>query len=462
MKYISSQTYWYANGNLEKKHRIEAGEKDVKLDNPSNVRTRGWMLTVPAKSMSFETLDTLLSKMASRDDAFAAKFQIERGKNTEYEHYQLFMYWKSKKSGSSVMTIFPGVHIEPSIKIEDSIKYVGKEDTRVAGPYVYGIADQIAGMAEGAEMVKRSMNDSALEMIKKGWRYDDFIMDPQWRTWALSHKKAIIDMDIAYAKQYYSTHVRPVSVDYVYGPTGTMKTMSVLQMYGGENVFIADLSSSFPFDGYDGESVLLLDDYRSDFKFSYLLRVLQGQPFRVNVKGASTWARWTKVIITSNLSLQEQYPNIEERKDPMYRRFEHGIVFMKLLPEESLPYASRDDAMHGIPTGYPNGVPGWSKSAAAEKYERESVAGYTPKVRSMPDKIVIDGKQYWDVPATDAPDGDPDSESQKSDGDSVEKEDDCKLMDDMFDDGDSLDNDDDDTVFNQLFDDGDSDDGSEK
>lgn len=96
MKYISSQTYWYANGNLEKKHRIEAGEKDVKLDNPSNVRTRGWMLTVPAKSMSFETLDTLLSKMASRDDAFAAKFQIERGKNTEYEHYQLFMYWKSK------------------------------------------------------------------------------------------------------------------------------------------------------------------------------------------------------------------------------------------------------------------------------------------------------------------------------------------------------------------------------
>lgn len=405
--YISSNTYWYKNGNLDKKKQIESGNKSVQLDNPGNVRTRGWMLTIPADNMAFETLDNLLSSIANKDSTFAAKFSIECGKNTGYKHYQMFLYWRGMKTGSAVMNLFPSVHIEPSISIKDSIQYVSKDDTHIAGPFIYGIADQVFGMMTDNDVSKRDLYDAAYQMITEhGYRYDDFISDPHWRRWSLTHKQAIMDMDSSYSKSYYSTHIRNVSVDYIYGPTRTGKTTTTLQMYGGSNVFIADMSSSFPFDGYAGEPVLLLDDYRSDFKFSYLLRILQGQPFRVNVKGSSTYARWTKVVITSNLSLAEQYPNLDERKDPLYRRFDHGIVFMKMSFDEALPYASREDAMFGKPCGgYPNGDPNWSFDEAVSKYDDTAwkPAGYVPHVRNVPDDITINGDDYWNIPAVPDP-----------------------------------------------------------
>jgi hypothetical protein len=160
-------------------------------------------------------------------------------------------------------------------------------------------------------------------------------------------------------------------VDYIWGPAGSGKTTSILNAFGRENVFIADATNAFPFDGYEGESVLLLDDFRSSLRFEYLLRVLQGQPFLVNVKGSHTLAHWTKVIISANISLSEQYPNLCERKDPLLRRFEHGIVFEKTSPAVALPYASREDAMRGIRNdGEQNGVQGYTPM-----WEREQNGG---------------------------------------------------------------------------------------
>jgi hypothetical protein len=117
----------------------------------------------------------------------------------------------------------------------------------------------------------------------------------------------------------------------------------------------------FPFDGYAGEEVLLLDDFRSSIIFNDLLRVLDRYPLRVNVKGSHSWACWTKVVISANIPLAEQYPNLSERKDPMLRRFEHGIVFEKTSPAVALPYASREDAMAGVRSDNgTNGVPGYT------------------------------------------------------------------------------------------------------
>lgn len=158
-----------------------------------------------------------------------------------------------------------------------------------------------------------------------------------------------------------STTERSQWINYIYGPAGSMKTSSVYDLYGRRNVFAADFGSSFPFDGYAGEPVLLVDDFRSPFVFNELLRVLDRYPLRLNIKGGHTWACWTKVVISANVSLEEQYPNLSERKDPLLRRFEHGIVFEKTSPEVALPYASREAAMKGVrDDGGVPGVPGYT------------------------------------------------------------------------------------------------------
>lgn len=384
-KYISSKQYW----------ALKDSGKSVSV---KSCRSRGWMLTIPADKMPFETLDNLLSKMATDDDNFAAKFSKERGNKTGYEHYQTFLYWKNPKVGLAVENIFPGVHIEPCRDIAASIKYVSKDETHIAGPFVYGIADQLAGMSTDADSVKRDLFDSATDLIDNhGWSYYDFLDDSKWRAWAatVNHKRFITDTRNNYLSKTYGCHDRNVSVDYIYGPTGSGKSDVVLRMYGAKNVFTADLSSAFPFDGYDGQPVLLLDDYRSDFKFSVLLRILHGQPYRVNVKGGSTYACWTKVVITSNIYISDQYPNLTERRDPLYRCFEHGVVWFKKDIDDALPYASKSDAMAGIVSyGAKNGVPGWSRSAAVGRCDLTNYNDVQPKRSGDSD---VDGGSYWDT-----------------------------------------------------------------
>lgn len=95
---------------------------------------------------------------------------------------------------------------------------------------------------------------------------------------------------------------RDVDVIALYGKAGSGKTSSVMKEHGYENVFTLDskwASTNFWGD-YDGESVLLIDDFNGWVQYSYLLRVLDGHPLQLNIKGGSTYAMWTKVYITSN------------------------------------------------------------------------------------------------------------------------------------------------------------------
>lgn len=78
------------------------------------------------------------------------------------------------------------------------------------------------------------------------------------------------------------------------------------------------------FDGYDSEDKLIVDDFDGNqLTFRYLLQILDHYELRLQVKGAFTWAAWTKVVITSNTRPEDWYP--EEEFAPLARRL-HSIV----------------------------------------------------------------------------------------------------------------------------------------
>jgi len=67
------------------------------------------------------------------------------------------------------------------------------------------------------------------------------------------------------------------------------------------------------FDGYNGQKVILFDDYRGECNYSWILQVCDGYPLSLEVKGASVRKNWTTVLFTTNLwSCNLWYP----REDP--------------------------------------------------------------------------------------------------------------------------------------------------
>lgn len=117
--------------------------------------------------------------------------------------------------------------------------------------------------------------------------------------------------------------VLPPKVYWLYGKTGTGKTRTAMAMgdrYGdrANDIWI----SSGPlrwFDGYDGQSVVIFDDFRAKHvsSFAFLLRLLDRYPTRVEFKGGFTdWAPKI-IIITSSYSPDECFSvrNVHQPED---------------------------------------------------------------------------------------------------------------------------------------------------
>lgn len=122
-----------------------------------------------------------------------------------------------------------------------------------------------------------------------------------------------------------SQNRRSVKVKLILGPTGTGKTQGVLDKFGDDKVYILefDKGSNVWWDGYQGEDVILLDDYNNNYNLPRLLRVLDKYKLRLPIKGGFTWAKWTKVFITTNLRKCELHESAkDEHRNALFRRID--------------------------------------------------------------------------------------------------------------------------------------------
>ena len=74
-------------------------------------------------------------------------------------------------------------------------------------------------------------------------------------------------------------------------------------------------------DDYNGEKILFLDEFRSSFKISEILDYLDGQPIRIRGRHYNRVACYDTVYIVSNLSLKEQYTNIQQSEPKTWAAF---------------------------------------------------------------------------------------------------------------------------------------------
>lgn len=127
------------------------------------------------------------------------------------------------------------------------------------------------------------------------------------------------------AIEKWCTDIQPtrdweVNVVVHWGRTGTGKTRSVFEFTNRNAIYVHPGEQWF--DGYKGQSVVLFDDFNgSEFKLSYLLKLLDRYPMKVPVKG--NYVNWIPkhIFITSNKNPDEWYPHAyEEHKNALKRR----------------------------------------------------------------------------------------------------------------------------------------------
>lgn len=100
-----------------------------------------------------------------------------------------------------------------------------------------------------------------------------------------------------------------------YGPTGTGKTRTAIEtlesLYGPESYYKWNPSMGKWWDGYDGHRGVILDEFRGQLPFGYLLSLLDRYAMKVETKGGSREFVADTVYITSPLPPDQWYKDLD-------------------------------------------------------------------------------------------------------------------------------------------------------
>lgn len=233
--------------------------------------------------------------------------QLELGESG-FLHWQVLVAFSEKKSLVQVRAVFGPVHSELS-RSEAASAYVFKDDTRIEG--------------------------TKFEFGSKPFRRNS---RPDWDAiWASAVSGAIADVPTNLRLVHYRTlrqvaadHSRPVAIDrrvfVFWGVTGTGKSRRAWEE-AGLDAYCKDPRSKF-WCGYQDQQHVILDEFRGGIDPSHVLRWLDRYPCIVEVKGSSRPLLATTIWITSNVSPDDWYPELDaETRLALRRRFSLVVHF---------------------------------------------------------------------------------------------------------------------------------------
>lgn len=226
-------------------------------------------------------------------------------------HLQGYVVFHSRKRKSQVRKLIPG-HVERAKGTPGQNKaYCSKE-----GDY------EQFGVCPGGQGTRTDLQQ-ILTDIKEGKNPME-IREKHWASY-LRYSKAIESTIL-----FYSVPRRwETQVNVYWGETGLGKTRRAYEEAGDQVYFH---TGSQWFDGYVGGDAIFDDFGGSEFKLTYLLKLLDRYPMRVPVKGG--FVQWTprRIWITSNRSPDDWYPNAHsEHVAALRRRFSTVVHFSNPL-----------------------------------------------------------------------------------------------------------------------------------
>lgn len=261
------------------------------------------------------------------DDFRYLIYQQETCPTTGRQHWQGYAELKSQKSFKQLKEIFgEDAHLEPRQgTAQQAADYCRKDDTAVPGTrFEHG---------ELSHMGRRNDLKECYDMIMKGKKDEEILAAHPGTFIRYSKGLTVARNTIARASV---PPFRRLSVYVLYGCTGVGKTRGCYERDPDLYSLPVPANNSLWFDGYSGESTLLLDDFTGWIKHSFLLRILDGYKLQLPIKGGFVHAAWTQVFITSNRHPREWYPSIGLRPELIRRintcyRCEENAFFLETL-----------------------------------------------------------------------------------------------------------------------------------
>jgi len=235
------------------------------------------------------------------------KFQLEAAPLTGRLHYQGCLRLKGPLAleGAKKSLGVVSAHMEPAKCWSSLVKYCGKEDSRIEGPWEHG---EVGGQGQRSDLKK------ATDLLMAGATMAS-VIDECPETY-VKYAKGLGMMRDALRPPI---HRESLKVYCLAGTTGTGKTFTAHELC--PDIYTVFCSRAPWFDGYNGESAILLDEMGpGQMDINFLKRFLDKYKMQLPIKGGSVAMRATTIFITTNYEMSQWYPKASDSDMHALRR----------------------------------------------------------------------------------------------------------------------------------------------
>ncbi|MEA4895240.1 MAG: hypothetical protein VB064_08250 [Oscillospiraceae bacterium] len=344
--------------------------KEVITTGIKDPQSRKWQLTINNSKNKGLDHDAIKAILASMKSLVYWCMADEIGLEQQTPHSHVFITANSGIRFSTLKNRFPEAHIEQARgSCEENKSYVEKSgkwaDDEKADTSIPGTFEEFGELPDEPGPGFRSDIAQVYTMITEGKSNAEIIAEnPDLAI----HIGRMDKIRTDFLEAQYRDTFRELTVTYIFGPTETGKTRTVMEKYGYSCVYrVTDYDH--PFDRYNSEPVICFDEFRSSLRIQDMLMYLEGYPLNLPARYAQRVACYTEVYLISNIDLREQYRNIQEYEPATWRAFLRRInKVVEFIPDK--PPVDRGTALEYL---YPK-VPDWVTEAEnAEEYDQDEL-----------------------------------------------------------------------------------------
>ena len=289
----------------------------------NNTQSRKWALVIN------NPLEAGLDHAAIREILYrfspAYFCMVDEIATTGTYHTHIFLFSPSPMRFSTVKNRFSTAHIEKAYgSAKANRAYILKEghwaDTDKAETSVSGTFEEWGDLPaekeeEAPEMFK------LIQDLRAGKSVMEIIEDNPKLAFRI---REIETLRQAILEEKYSAENRALEVTYLYGASGTGKTRGIFEKHDRKSICrITDYGgrNGVRFGAYHCQDVLVLEEFHSQIPISAMLNYLDIYPLTLPARYTDRIACYTKVYITSNIPLEEQYRDIQRYQMETWRAF---------------------------------------------------------------------------------------------------------------------------------------------
>ena len=299
-------------------------------------RSRKWLFTInnpETHGYSHESIKNFLGMIENLDYWCICD---EIGGKTSCYHTHVFIF--RKKSGiefSYMKKLFPTAHFDyPLGTAEENRNYIRKE-----GKYensekaLTNLKDTFEEFGEcpHEEQGKRNDLNGLYGMIKDGLTdYEILEENPSYMTKLDTVGRV---RELLRYEEFRNKRRTEMQVEYWTGASGAGKTKKIMDTYGDSNVYrVTDYKH--PWDTYRGQDIVVFEEFYGErFELPDMLNWLDIYPIDLPCRYNNKTACFTKVFLTSNKPLEEQYTSWQRNESESWKAFLRRIHCIKVFDE---------------------------------------------------------------------------------------------------------------------------------